>query len=263
MRARPPAQRPTGTRSRRRRGGHPPHVSSRDPSSRDTLSASASAMRRRASSNRPCIASSRARERRIGTRSLIAPSTRGSISSSRVAAASDNSALASSHEPTSVSASPSAGSSFSRSELSAGRSAGGAEDREELTRTVAHRLAECIAQPAELRLAADHRRVEPPRVRLVAAHREQAMRGDRLGLALQDERRHLLDLDRVARQPERRIADQDFARGACLFQSRGEVDGVARRESLRRAGDDLAGRDADPALAAEGREDVAHLHRGS
>jgi hypothetical protein len=85
------------------------------------------------------------------------------------------------------------------------------------------------------------------------------MRDDGLGLALQAERRHLLDLDRVSRQPERRIPDQDLPRGGGLLQSCGEVDGVARREPLGCARDDLARGDADPALAAEGREGIAHL----
>ena len=109
-------------------------------------------------------------------------------------------------------------------------------------------LVEGVAQPPQLALAADHRRVEPPRDRVSARQREQAVRRDRLRLALQLER-----LDRLRPRPRRARAhasraDQDLAGLRRLLEPRGDVDGVAGREPLGRAGDHLAGVDADPRL---------------
>ena len=61
---------------------------------------------------------------------------------------------------------------------------------------------------------------------------------------------------------ERRLADQHLARLGRLLQPRRDVDGVTRRQPLLGARHDLAGVDADPAVDAELRERVPHLHRG-
>src|SRR5207244_6381417 len=84
-------------------------------------------------------------------------------------------------------------------------------------------------------------------------------RGHRLALALELERPHRLDLDRVTRQPTRLLADQDLAWLRRLLQPCGDVDGVTRGEPFLRAGDHLAGADADSTLDAELREGIAHL----
>ena len=67
-------------------------------------------------------------------------------------------------------------------------------------------------------------------------------------LALQLERLHRLDDDRVADERPRLGADQDLARLRRLLEPRGHVDRVAGREPLLRARHDLAGVDADPQL---------------
>jgi hypothetical protein len=85
----------------------------------------------------------------------------------------------------------------------------------------------------------------------------------RLGLALDRERRELLDDDGIARKAERRLTDQDLSRRRCLFQPCSKVDCVPGRETLARAGDDLSGRHADPPLNTESGKRVAHLDRGT
>ena len=123
------------------------------------------------------------------------------------------------------------------------------ENREQLARTVRYRSTERFAQASELALTAHHRHVEPPRC--LVAHGEQAVRRNRFRLSLQLERRHRLDVDRVAQEPGRLAAEQRRARLGRLLQARGDVHRVAGREPLRRARHDLTGVDADPCLHAE------------
>src|SRR5581483_3319774 len=81
------------------------------------------------------------------------------------------------------------------------------------------------------------------------AHRQQTVRGHAFGFALELERRNWLDLDRVADQPIRGLADERFQGRRRLLQARGDVDGIARNESLARgviASYDLAGVDPRP-----------------
>ena len=76
-----------------------------------------------------------------------------------------------------------------------------------------------------------------------AAHRDQAERGDRLGLALEGQRRDGLDLDLVARQPIGERAEDDLAGAGGLLEPGRGVHRVAGDQPLaeaRVAGDDLA-----------------------
>ena len=136
-----------------------------------------------------------------------------------------------------------------------------AQDREQLAGVVAERLAEGVREPAHLRLAPDHGRLQVTGGAHLAVHREQAVGRDRLGLALQGQRLDRLDLDGILGQLQRRVADQDLARLGGLLEPGGEVDRVTGGQALRRAGDDLAGRHADAPLDAQLRERVAHLDR--
>ena len=104
-------------------------------------------------------------------------------------------------------------------------------------------------EPLALAAPADERRVEAACDTLrCRVDRQQPVRGDRLGLALEIERCHLLDADRVADQPVRLHADQHLAGPGGLLEPRRDVHGVARDDRLALAGDDLAGVDADPQL---------------
>ena len=102
------------------------------------------------------------------------------------------------------------------------------EDREQLAGGVAERLAEGISEPAHLRLATDHGRLQVTGGAHLAVHRQQAVGRDRLGLALQRQRLHRLDLDGIVGQLQRRVADQDLARLGCLLEPGGEIDRVTR-----------------------------------
>ena len=116
---------------------------------------------------------------------------------------------------------------------------------------------QAAANQRELPLAAD----EP---RLVAAlgrleHPQQPVRANGVGLPLQLERRDGLDLDGLAHELERRLAEQHLARLCRLLEPCGDVDGVARRQALLGAGDDGARVQPDARLDSELGKRVAHL----
>ena len=84
-----------------------------------------------------------------------------------------------------------------------------------------------------------------------------------------------LDLDRLAHEAVRRLAEQDLARRGVLLQAGGDVDGVAGHDrgiDGRHTGHDLAGVHADAhldrhapvplELLVQGREPLAHVRRG-
>ena len=76
------------------------------------------------------------------------------------------------------------------------------------------------------------------------AHRDEPVRGHRLRLALELERLDRLDVDGVADQPVRQVAEEHLLLAGGLLEPRGDVDRVAGHEALARrrvAGDDLAG----------------------
>ena len=126
--------------------------------------------------------------------------------------------------------------------------AGGAEDRERAhARSRAHALPGVGKQP-RLARPAHERCVEPADVRLIAGDRNEAVRGQRLGLAFRLERRQQLDLDRVAHEPVGLCAEQHLAGRGSLLETRRDVDRVAGDERVARARDDLAGVDADADL---------------
>jgi hypothetical protein len=85
--------------------------------------------------------------------------------------------------------------------------------------------------------------------------REEPVRADHLGLALERERVDGLRDDRIPREVERLLADEDLAGGRGLLEPGGGVHGVAGDEVLTRrgvAGDDGAGVHADPRLERQG-----------
>ena len=75
-------------------------------------------------------------------------------------------------------------------------------------------------------------------------HADEAVRGNRVGLPLEQQRLDRLDLDGSARQRTRPFSEQDLAGRSGLLEPRGDVDRVARRKALFRPGDHLAGVDA-------------------
>ncbi len=91
-----------------------------------------------------------------------------------------------------------------------------------------------LRKPVELALTTDHRRIEAPRALGVLAHADEAVGGHGLGLALELERLDLLDVDVVANEPVREVAEQDLLGTGSLLEAGGDVDGVARHEPLAR-----------------------------
>ncbi len=92
------------------------------------------------------------------------------------------------------------------------------------------------AEQGHLRLAPDHRRVLAPGERLAAADRQQVVRGDRLRLALEDERLHRLHVDGVADEPVGQLPEVDASIRRLLLQSGGHVHRIARHQPLAEAG---------------------------
>jgi hypothetical protein len=136
---------------------------------------------------------------------------------------------------------------------------GGTEDREELAGALGDDALPRVREQPLLALTSHHGRHVPPRE--LARDREQPVGVHALGLPPQLERLHRLHLDSAPDEPERLGADQDLARLRRLLEPSGHVDGVSGGQPLLRSGHHLAGRDADPALDAQLRERVAHLHR--
>jgi len=116
-------------------------------------------------------------------------------------------------------------------------------------------------EQALLAVTTDHRSVQAAGVALLAAHRDQAVSDNGLALALELERLDLLDLHRIASQPQRRLADQDLARLRRLLEPRRHVDRVASSQPLLGSGDDLARGNPDPPLHGQLGKGVAHLDR--
>ena len=125
---------------------------------------------------------------------------------------------------------------------------GSAEHGDEVAAAAGDRAFESVLEGTGLALAADHRRVEAAGAAVLAgADREQAVRRDRLGLALGGDRLDGLDLDGVADQVPGLGTEQDLAGTCRLLEAGGGVDRVAGRERAaraRRTGDHGAGVDA-------------------
>ena len=106
-----------------------------------------------------------------------------------------------------------------------------------------------VIEDRELLLAADHGGVQASRPFRILAHRLELVGGHRLRLALELERLDLLDLDVVADEPVRQLAEQHLVLAGRLLEPGRHVDRVARHEPLARrriAGDDLTRVDARP-----------------
>ena len=111
-------------------------------------------------------------------------------------------------------------------------------------------LLELGTQHGELLAASDQGATEAPRAPDgQRSDRAQSVGGYRLGLALRGDRIDRIDLDRIAHQPEGRLADQDFTGRGCLLEACCRVDRITGHERLpsrRVARDDLTRVDADP-----------------
>src|SRR5215213_3488414 len=110
--------------------------------------------------------------------------------------------------------------------------AGVAHERDRMRTPVAEDAPVRRLQQLELALTPDERALE----RADAARSHQGERAhepparDRLGLALDDERFPLLELECAARRLHRPLADQHLTGAGVLLQSRAHVDGVTRDE---------------------------------
>ena len=117
-----------------------------------------------------------------------------------------------------------------------------AEHSEQVAGALADDVRKRMLEQLSLPLPAHHLRPVAPRDRRPAGPDcEETERWDRLRLALQLERRDRLDLDRIPDEPERLLAEQHLARLRGLFESRGDVDGIAGREPLLGSCHNLAG----------------------
>ena len=103
-------------------------------------------------------------------------------------------------------------------------------------------------QPPQLVVAPDERRRRCARRPL---ERDDAVRRDRLGAALEREDAEGLERHELAHQAPRRLADQHVAVVRLLLQARGDVQRIADAGRVVVADDDLAGvdRDAQPDVA--------------
>ena len=127
-----------------------------------------------------------------------------------------------------------------------------AGDRHELTGPLGDRAVEGAAQQAQLGPATDQRRAQArARPGGPVRDREQAERRHGLALSLEVQRRHGLDLHRVADELERALADQDLVRRSRLLEPGCHVHRVAADEALAAtgiSGDHLAGVHAGSSL---------------
>jgi hypothetical protein len=152
--------------------------------------------------------------------------------------------------------------------------AGGPEDGEERARPLRDGALVRLAEQIEFAAATDERRVELALVpRRSRPHDNEAPGRDRLGLALQGERRDRFGFDGVPHEPARLLTEQNLAGTRRLLQSRGDVNSVAGGQALTRRlrGHDLARVDSYPRLnpdpevplelLAQRRESFAHLVR--
>ena len=103
-------------------------------------------------------------------------------------------------------------------------------------RVALRRRREGRAEDAELLMAPDQRPLVMAHERLALSHGDQPIGGDGLGLALQLERRELLNLDRVTHELMGVLPDQDLVGGGSLLEPRGDVDRIADHEPVARHG---------------------------
>ena len=133
---------------------------------------------------------------------------------------------------------------------------GVADDRQQgSARASPPRPRECRRQAAHLRLAADERRrLRSSGMRSTSRSADEPIRRDGFCLALQCERRDLLDVDLVASQAVGQVAEDDLAGPCGLLEPRRGIDGVAGDQPLAGrgvAGDHLTGVDADVVVQLE------------
>ena len=131
------------------------------------------------------------------------------------------------------------------------------EDREQLAGTLHERPAEGGTEQRQFALTSDHRRRGRPLD--PTAHRQQPPGRHRLRLPFQLQRPNRRRIDRVSHQLHCCRPDQHLPRLRRLLEARCDVDRVAGRQALRRAGHDLAAVDADPPLQSQFQDRLPHL----
>ncbi len=123
------------------------------------------------------------------------------------------------------------------------------EDGDEPAASLGNGAVEGGAHLRELVAASNERCVESPAEGgRTLDHSQQAVRDDGLRLPLERQRLDRLDVDRPAGKASRLLTDQDLARLRSLLETGGDVDGVARRQPLVSADDDLSRIDAGAEL---------------
>jgi hypothetical protein len=132
-----------------------------------------------------------------------------------------------------------------------------ADQSDELAATFVDCALPRLLQGLQLALSSDEQCLVRMLRRLVDI--DEAESRDRLSLSLHLERIDRLCLDRLADELESRLANEDLARLGSLLQASSDVDGIPGRKALLRAGDDLAGVEADAGLDSELGQRVAHL----
>ena len=112
-----------------------------------------------------------------------------------------------------------------------------ADDGDEPAGSLGDRFLERREETLELGLAAYHRRVASTAPAFAGlGDRDEPVRGDTLGLALELERLDRLDLDGVAHEAVGQVSEQYLLLSRRLLQPCGDVDSVARDQSLARRG---------------------------
>ncbi len=107
-----------------------------------------------------------------------------------------------------------------------------AQHCDELGSPLPYRLLEPSSDGCELRITADHGRVQSPGEGFSSSRRQQPIRWDALGLALQLERLNRLHLHGIPDQAIGGFSDQDLTLGRGLLQTGGNVHGVAGDQPL-------------------------------
>ena len=123
------------------------------------------------------------------------------------------------------------------------------EDGDEPASSLGNGAVEGGAHLRELVAASNERCVESPAEGgRTLDHSQQTVRDDGLRLPLERQRLDRLDVDRPAGKASRLLTDQDLARLRSQLETGGDVDGVARRQPLVSADDDLSRIDAGAEL---------------
>ncbi len=122
--------------------------------------------------------------------------------------------------------------------------AGGSDHGDERARPRRDDAVECGSQAGELVVPTDERGLGGCALARLGAECDEPERRDRLGLALQVQRRHRLELHVAAYEPLGLLADEHLAVTGRLFEPRRHVDRITDQIAVVAADDHLAGVDA-------------------